>query len=154
MAPNLKEGNGHLVDDDAETQLDPDFLRTEDPCIFCTDPAQGGIHHDQQTVARFTLVSGDGSRRLRARRRTALMGSETLTNASICNAGPTSLTTFLRRIPISMTRKIYTARKPSRKLRELKAESLDARTGSKSHSGHPASRYRCWWHLPLRTSCL
>ena len=55
----------------------------------------------------------------------AQMGSETPTNASFCNASTTLSTAFVKRIPVNMTRKLYTHRKRSEKLRELKAESLD-----------------------------
>lgn len=53
------------------------------------------------------------------------IGKDTSTKVPFCNAGPTLSTKFPSRMPTSMARKIHTARKRSRKPRELKAESLD-----------------------------
>lgn len=51
------------------------------------------------------------------------MGSETPTKVPLFRAGPTSSTKLPRRMPISMARKIQSARNRSRKPRDLKTES-------------------------------
>jgi hypothetical protein len=72
------------------------------------------------------------------KRRNKPIGTETPTNCPFCKAGPVFGTKFPNIIPIAIARKIHSARNRSRSPRLLKAEDLEALTGSFSRSASAA----------------